>query len=146
MLARLGLVIAIVACGGSKPPPAAPAKNHLPVLEEKAEQEPPPAPPPQPAPPPVEAKPTPPPLPKKPLFERLRDSDGNVAGLPGFALQRKPDPKRCGGVLIVTKRTKKVGKDDAPLAAVYKLEFPSGLSFDPDPKNAKKKQASLKKF
>jgi hypothetical protein len=118
-----------------------------------AAAEPAPAPAPAPAveaapePPAAEPPPAAPPAPPaKPLYERLRDADGKVAGLAGFSIKRKADAKHCGGIAIVTTRSKKVAKADAPLAAVYKLEFPRGLSFDPDPKHAKKREASMKKF
>ncbi|HEX5062975.1 MAG TPA: hypothetical protein VFV99_26555 [Kofleriaceae bacterium] len=147
------LLIAIAACGGSKPPPPAPPPARpapaaqpaqpapAPVAEAPPEK---PAPPPEkPAPPPVaETKPLPP---RKSLYERLRDTDGKVPGLPGFAIKRKVDKTYCGGIKIITTRSKSVAKDDEPLAAVYKLEFPKGLSFDPDPKNDTKRKASLKK-
>src|SRR6187551_205731 len=141
MSPRLVVVIALVACGGSKPPPPQPAL--APTPEPVAA----PAPAPAPEPPPAAPVAEPPPPPKqKPLLERLRDTDGKVAGLDGFAIKRKADAKYCGGFQIVTTRAKKVAADDAPLVAVYKLEFPKGLSFDPDPKLKKKKEESKAKF
>jgi hypothetical protein len=141
MLSRIVVVLALVGCGGSKPAPAAPpAPEPAPV----AVAQPAPVAPPEPA-PPVEAVP-PSAQPQKPLLERLRDAEGKVPGLAGFSIKRKSDANYCGGVQIVTTRAKKVAKDDAPLVAVYKLEFPKGLSFDPDPKQLKKKEASKVKF
>src|SRR5215204_1354419 len=121
MSSRFVVVIALVACGGSKPPPPAPALPPEPVAAPQPAPEPAPTPPPAA---PVAETPAVPP--QKPLLERLRDADGKVAGLDGFAIKRKPDPNYCGGVQIVTTRAKKVAPDDAPLAAVYKLEFPKG--------------------
>ena len=71
----------------------------------------------------------------------MRDTDGDIAGLAGFSIKRKPDDKRCGGIAIVTTRAKKVAKEDQPLADVFALEFPTGLSFDD-----KNKTKSLKRF
>lgn len=92
----------------------------------------------EPPPPPPKPPPAPP---KKTIYEALRDSDGDIAGLPGFSIKRKVDPTHCGGIAIITKRAKKIAKDDKPLADVFALEFPKGLSFDD-----KNKTASLKKF
>lgn len=141
---RLVLTLLVVtACGSATPPPpAAPA----PVAPAPVAKPPPPAPTPEPASPPASEAAPPTPAPKPSLYERLHDRDGNVAGLPGFAIKRKPNPAHCGGTQIVTTRGKKVGKDDEMLAAVYKIEFPKGLFFDPDPKFKKKHDASLKKF
>jgi hypothetical protein len=75
------------------------------------------------------------------VYEALRDTDGDIAGLAGFSIQRKVDPNHCGGIAIVTKRAKKIAKEDQPLADVFALEFPTGLSFDD-----KHKTASMKKF
>lgn|GEM_PF-4230349 len=140
---RILPLLLLVACGSSPPPattpppepapaPTAPTPEPAPV----AEAEPPPAAAPEPA----------PPAPKVPLFERLRD-DGEVAGLDGWKTQRKADATYCGGFKIVTTRgKKKVAADDQPLVDVYALAFPTNLNFDPDPKNKKAKEASLKKF
>jgi hypothetical protein len=152
MTSRFVLVIALVACGGSKPQPSAPAPQEaakpVPVAPVAPAEEPPvqalkaePQPAPAPAAPPAPAK-----APAKSLYERLRDTDGKVPGLAGFSIKRKADAKRCGGFAIVTKRAKKVAKADALLAAVYKLEFPTGLSFDPDPQQTAKREASMLKF
>jgi len=84
--------------------------------------------------------------PAKSVYERLRDTDGKVAGLAGFSIKRKASKNHCGGFAIITTRGKKVAKDDEPLVAVYKLEFPKGLNFNPDPKHKKQKEASLEKF
>lgn len=127
-----GIVVLAISCGGS-PAPAKPAP--APVLA------------PEPAPVVKEAPPPPPPAPpapeppKKSLYESLRDTDGDIAGLAGFSITRKPDDKHCGGIVIVTKRAKKVAKEDQPLVDVFALEFPKGLSFD-----EKNNTASLKKF
>lgn len=64
--------------------------------------------------------------------------------MPGFTITRKTSKTHCTGVEIVTKRSKKVAKDDALLADVYAIEFPKGLSFDP--KDKAKQEASMKKF
>lgn len=102
-------------------------------------------------PPPAEVAAEPPPAPlapaappAKPFAERLLDPEGPVPGMPGFSITRKPSKQHCTGIEIVTKRSKKVSKDDAPLAEVYALEFPKGLSFDPN--DATKREASMKKF
>jgi hypothetical protein len=78
--------------------------------------------------------------PQPALYDRLLDRDGPVAGMPGFATTRKADAAHCGGFAIVTTRGKKVAKDDEPLAAVFALEFPTGLDF------AKHKDEAIKKF
>lgn len=75
------------------------------------------------------------------MYETIRDTDGDIAGLAGFSIKRKPDATHCGGFAIVTTRPKKVAKDDQPMADVFALEFPTGLSFDD-----KHKTASVKKF
>jgi hypothetical protein len=81
------------------------------------------------------------------IFDRLRDDSGEVAGLPGWKIQRKPDKNRCGGIAIVTIRgKKKLAADDQPMAKVFALEFPKGLNFSPDPRDKKVKEASLKRF
>lgn len=133
----------LISCGGSPapkpaevgkpapPPPVEPAPKPAPMLTGHMEGEtPPPAPPPEPTPPP-----------KKPVYETIRDTDGDIAGLAGFSIKRNVDPNHCGGVSIVTKRAKKVPKEDQPLADVFALEFPTGLSFDD-----KNKTASMQKF
>lgn len=142
------LLLILVACGSSAPPPsaspaappaappdAAPAPESKdraivygpPELAERA---------PQPA-----APPTPPP---PPVHDRLRDAEGPVAGLPGFAIKRTPSTSHCGGIKLSIKRSKRVAPADKHLAAVYALEFPSGLDFDPE--NKKVRDASMKKF
>lgn len=83
----------------------------------------------------------------KPITDRLRDDSGDVAGLPGWKIQRKPDAAYCGGIKIVTTSgKKKLPADDQPMANVFALEFPTGLDFDPDPKHTRRREASLKKF
>jgi hypothetical protein len=100
-------------------------------VEKKVEA--PPPPPPAPAPPPAP--------PKKSVYETIRDTDGDIAGLAGFSIKRKVDATHCGGIAIVTTRARKIAKDDQPLADVFALEFPTGLSFDD-----KHKTESMKKF
>lgn len=96
-----------------------------------------PAPPPAPGPAPAPAPAPPPPAPaKKTVYEALRDTNGDIAGLAGFSITRQPDPTRCGGIAIVTTRAKTVAKDDQALADVLALEFPTGLSFDDAHKTA----------
>jgi hypothetical protein len=141
----LGLTICVgFGCGGGgakpvTPGPAAPETTEPVAPRDVADAPPPPeeaAPPQEPA-----APPAPPP---KPFADRLLDAEGPVPGMPGFSIARKPSKKHCTGVEIVTKRSKKIAKDDAPLAEVYAIEFPKGLNFDPN--DAKKKEASMKKF
>lgn len=86
--------------------------------------------------------PKPPTPPKPPLHDRLLDTDGNVAGLPGFSIKRVRDPKRCGGLAILTKRAKKIAPTDAKLADVFALEFPIDLNFTDE----KRKAGSKLKF
>lgn len=127
-------------CGSNPPPSTAPTASATAAtpatpagpVESKVADEPPQAPAAEPA-----------PIPKKPIHERLRDNDGKVPGLAGFSIQRKPDKNYCGGIRIITKRPKKVAKGDERLAAIFKLEFPTGLSFDP--KNKAKQEASVEK-
>ncbi len=80
-----------------------------------------------------------PPKPEKPagppIYDRLHDSDGAVAGLTGFATKRVRDPKRCGGFSILVKQAKKVAPSDAKIAAIFALEFPLELDFS-EPKKA----------
>ncbi len=128
------LVIFAVACGGhSRPPEPLPL---APPPEKAAEpatvgvdgdatllREPPPPPPP----------PEKPPAP--PIYDRLQDGDGGVAGLTGFSTKRVRDPKRCGGFAILVKKGKKVAPSDAKLAAMFALEFPLDLDFS-EPKKA----------
>ncbi len=78
--------------------------------------------------------------PAKPrVWDRLHEQDGPVPGLPGFSLSHKPDSKTCGGVTIVTTHPAKPPKADAELAALYTLEFPTGLDFEKDKDGSKKK-------
>lgn len=131
-VARILMVLLVISCGGSHAPKQAETGN-TPVLpaEPAPKASPPPAPPP----------PAPTPPPKKTVYESLRDTDGDIAGFAGFSIKRTPDPTHCGGIAIVTTRAKKVAKDDQPLADVFALEFPTGLSFDD-----KHKSESLKRF
>jgi hypothetical protein len=150
MVSRLALVVVavvVVACGGSKPPPAQTASaqpaESAPAAPASAAQPAPAEPGAEPAHPPPEPAPAAP-AEKKPIYDRLRDTDGKIAGLAGFSIKRKADKTHCGGFAIVTTRAKKVAKEDEPLAAVFKIEFPKNLSFDA--KDEKKKKASLDKF
>ncbi|MGE0871391.1 MAG: hypothetical protein AB7P03_22710 [Kofleriaceae bacterium] len=76
----------------------------------------------------------------------MRDPEGKVPGLPGFAIKHRRSTKHCGGIAIATIRSSKVAKEDAVIAAFYKIEFPMGLSFDPDPAQRKLRDASMKRF
>jgi hypothetical protein len=81
------------------------------------------------------------------VFDRIRDDSGEVAGLPGWKLQRKADTKHCGGIKLVTiAGKKKLSADEQPLAKFYALSFPTNLNFSPDPKDTKAREASMKKF
>jgi hypothetical protein len=85
--------------------------------------------------------------PDKVLIDRLPDDSGDVAGLGGWKIQRKPDKTHCTGIAIVTTPgKKKLSADDQPLADVYALAFPTGLDFDPNPTHKAKREASFKKF
>ena len=141
MLSRIALVVSLVACGGGskqQPPPAQPqpAAEPPPVAETVKED---------PPPPPAAEPPAAPPRPPAFSYDQLRD-EGDVPGMPGFVRKRTKNAAHCGGFAVVVTRGKKVVKDDEPLAAVLKLEFPKGLNFDPDPKNKKRLEASKKKF
>ena len=134
----------VISCGGSPPPKPAEVGN-TPAQSAAANAailppEPAPVPKAEPAPPPPPPAPPPAP-PKKTVYEALRDTDGDIAGLAGFSIQRKVDPNHCGGIAIVTKRAKKIAREDQPLADVFALEFPTDLSFDD-----KHKTESTKKF
>jgi len=131
------LVIVLAACGGSSrpvEPPTQPEPAPVEATAEKAtvdvvwdEKTHGPAPKPiaeRPAPPPTPAEP-----PRTPIYDRLLDTDGNVAGLTGFSTRRVRDPKRCGGQAILTKRGKKVAPTDAKLVEVLALEWPVDLNF-----------------
>jgi hypothetical protein len=75
-------------------------------------------------------------------FERLRDPAGVVAGLPGFQVVHRVDPTYCGGIAVDVKRTAQpIAEDDAPLADILAIRFPTGLDF-----NEPTKTASLKIF
>jgi hypothetical protein len=125
-----GILIVLVACGGS-PKPA--QVGNTPALVEPKPPPPPSEPAPAPAPPPAPVKQT--------VYDKIRDTDGDIAGLAGFSIKRQPDPTHCGGIAIITTRAAKVAKDDQALADVFSLEFPAGLSYDDAHKTA-----SLKKF
>lgn len=125
------LVIFAAACGGSSKPaePQQPAPRpelaHAPagtaqVLGDPKllEHAPPPASPPRPEKPPA-----------PPIYDRLHDVDGAVAGLTGFSTRRVRDPKRCGGFSILVKKSKKIAPSDAKIAAMFALEFPIDLDF-----------------
>jgi hypothetical protein len=80
---------------------------------------------------------------KASLFDRLRDQPGNVAGMPGWEIKSQLDATFCGGSKIITiKRKRKLEPEQQPLANVYALAFPSGLSFA-EPAT---KAASMKAF
>ena len=142
-VARILMVMMVISCGGSPPRPAGVGNTPAQTAAANGAVLPPePAPEPKQAPPPAPPPPTPPPAPpKKSVYETLRDKDGDIEGFAGFSIKRKPDTTHCGGIAIVTTRAKKVPKDDQPLADVFSLEFPTGLSFDD-----KHKTESLKKF
>ena len=78
------------------------------------------------------------------VLDQLRDTDGGIAGMPGFAIKRRPSKKHCGGVAIVTMRSRRVAPDDEPIAAIFALEFPRALSFDMQRNDRRK--ASIRKF
>lgn len=145
------LVIVLAACGGSgktaEPPkqpepvqakPAPTPDGKADVFWDESKLGPPPK--------PVAERPAPPPPkpapPQVPLYDRLPDTDGAVAGLTGFSTKRVRDPKRCGGQAILTKRAKKVAPTDAKLVEVFALEFPVDLNFTDE----KKQAASRLKF
>jgi len=67
-----------------------------------------------------------------------------VPGLAGFSVKRRANASHCGGFEIVTSRGNRIAAADKQLAAVYAIEFPTGLNFDPV--NNKAKEASLKRF
>lgn len=118
------MVMFVISCGGSPPKPAEVGNAPLePAPVAKVETPPAPAPASAPAPAPA-------PPPKKSVYETIRDTDGDIAGLAGFSIKRKVDPNHCGGIAIVTKRAKKVAAEDQPLADVFALEFPKDLNFD----------------
>lgn len=147
MLSRVAFVLGLVACaGGSTPRPAQPAPtSELPQVGASVRGESLSSQPPQAEPAPVDT-PAPAPAPTPSIYERIRDTDGPIAGMPGFAIRRKADKKYCGGIAIGTTRGKKVAKDDEPLAAVFEIEFPKNLDFDPAPKNEKKLRESTQRF
>jgi hypothetical protein len=134
---RLALISILVAsCGGSSKPAQEPARKPAltpeppaKVVAEPATVEPPPPLPPK-------SKP-----PAPPIYDRLRDDDGAVAGLKGFSTKRVRDPKRCGGFSILVKKNKKVAPSDAHIAAMFALEFPLDLDY-----SETKKAGSLLKF
>lgn len=149
-------LILLAACGSSAPPPAAPAPAAEPVPVAQVQQPAPAEPAPESegvanvygpaslaAPPPAPAAKRPPP---PPVYDRLQDHGGPIAGLPGFSIKRTPSTSHCGGVKITTKRAKKIAPADKQIAAVFALEFPTGLDFDPDPKHKAARERSMKKF
>lgn len=151
-------LILLAACGSSAPPAAAPAPTAEPVPVAQVQQ---PAPA---AEPPAESEgsyiygeaplATPPPAtapaakrpPPTPVYDRLQDIDGPIAGLPGFSIKRTPSTSHCGGMKITTKRGKKIAAADKHLATVFALEFPTGLDFDPDPKHKATREKSMQTF
>src|SRR5688572_23975261 len=124
----MSLVMIAAACGGSSKPaepqqPApkpelAPAPTAQVLGDPKLLENAPPPPPPKPEKPPG-----------PPIYDRLHDGDGAVAGLTGFSTRRVRDPKRCGGFSILVKKSKKVAPSDAKIAAMFALEFPIDLDF-----------------
>ena len=131
----VSLVIVAAACGGSSkrpepqptaPPPVKPAEPETVGVYGDPKTLP-------PAPPPLPPKPDKPAGP--PIYDRLHDVDGAVAGLTGFSTRRMRDPKRCGGFSIIVKKAKKVAPSDAKIAAMFALEFPAELDFA-EPKKA----------
>ena len=79
--------------------------------------------------------------PAPPIYDRLGDGGGSVPGLPGFSTKRVRDPRRCGGLSILVKKSKKIAPSDAKIAAMFALEFPIELDF-----SEKKRAGSLLKF
>ena len=65
------------------------------------------------------------------MFERLHDAAGAVAGLPGFRITHRVDPDHCGGLAVEAKRdvAAQVSADDAALADVLAIAFPTSLDF-----------------
>ncbi|HEY5921084.1 MAG TPA: hypothetical protein VIV11_05405 [Kofleriaceae bacterium] len=152
MLARAVVVLCLAACGSAAAPPQEPAAKPAGQIPQVGE-----TPPPEPfsqieqpssqsvatLAPIAGAPPDPEPV-HEPLLDRLRDGDGKIAGMPGFAIKRMPSKKHCGGFEIVTTRGRRVAKHDEPLAAILDLEFPRALSFDM--KRNDKRKASIRKF
>jgi hypothetical protein len=134
------LLVSIAACGSYTPSPTTPTTTTTTPTTTAATA------PTTHAPKPDETPPPEPVAPKAPMHDRLRDVDGPIAGLPGFSLKRTPSTSHCGGIKVTTTRAGRVAPADARLVAVLWLEFPSGLSFDPDPAKKAAKEASLKRF
>ena len=68
-----------------------------------------------------------------------------MPGIPGWALQRRPDATFCGGIKIVTvRRKRRLQPEELPLSKVFGLAFPTGLDFSPG--KAAAKDASMKRF
>ena len=80
-------------------------------------------------PPPPEDEDAPPPPKELAIHKRLRDGAGPVPGLESRTLKRRPDPGVCGGVGVSAIWKRDPTADEAPLATMYELAFPSGLSF-----------------
>ena len=75
------------------------------------------------------------------MFERLHDAAGAVAGLPGFQITHRVDPDHCGGLAVEVKRDTAAPADDAALADVLAIAFPTSLDF-----SEKSRAASVAKF
>lgn len=91
------------------------------------------------------AQPSPHP-PRPPALEDVLPWAGPVAGLPGYKITVTKDANHCGGKKMVVTRPSKKPLLDAEQAAVFELQVPTGLSFDPAPEKKAQTQKSLKRF
>ncbi len=69
------------------------------------------------------------------IFDRLGDEAGPIAGLPGFSVERTPDPARCGGVAVRIVRAPDavVSPADESFVRMLELQAPTGLDYGDTP-------------
>ena len=80
------------------------------------------------------------------LLARLPITEGPVPGADAITIKTKASDKHCGGVAVRVKirSSRRIPKPDPELAALFSIEFPRDLDFDP--KRKERRDKSTKKY
>jgi hypothetical protein len=80
------------------------------------------------------------------LLVRVPITDGPVPGADAITLRTKASDRHCGGVAVRVKirSSRRIPKPDPELAALFKIELPRDLDFDP--KRKERRDKSTKRF
>jgi hypothetical protein len=80
------------------------------------------------------------------MLARLPVAAGPVPGADAITIKTKASAKHCGGVAVRVRirSSRRIPKPDPELAALFELEFPHDLDFDP--KRKERREKSTKKY